>query len=82
METDTKTETLVIEGMTCASCAAFVEKSLSRTPGVQRAMVNFATEKATIDYIPTQTSLATLKEVVIDAAATAWRSARPSATPT
>jgi Cu+-exporting ATPase len=67
MEPVTKTETLDIEGMTCASCASFVEKSLSRTPGVQRAMVNFATEKATVDYVPTQASPATLKEAVINA---------------
>ena len=67
MEPATKTETLDIEGMTCASCAAFVEKSLSRTPGVQRAMVNYATEKATVDYLPTQASPATLKQAVINA---------------
>jgi P-type Cu+ transporter len=67
MEPATKTETLDIEGMTCASCASAVEKSLSRTPGVQRAMVNFATEKATVDYVPTQASPATLKEAVINA---------------
>jgi Cu+-exporting ATPase len=67
MEPATKTETLDIEGMTCASCASFVEKSLSHTPGVQRAMVNFATEKATVDYVPTQASPATLKEAVINA---------------
>jgi Cu+-exporting ATPase len=67
MEPATKTETLDIEGMTCASCASFVEKSLSRTPGVQRAMVNFATEKDTVDYVPTQASPATLKEAVINA---------------
>ncbi|UYZ65258.1 heavy metal translocating P-type ATPase [Hymenobacter weizhouensis] len=67
MEPTTKTETLDIEGMTCASCAAFVEKSLSRTPGVQRAMVNFATEKATVDYEPAQASPATLKQAVINA---------------
>ncbi|WBO86787.1 heavy metal translocating P-type ATPase [Hymenobacter yonginensis] len=67
MEPTTKTETLDIEGMTCASCASFVEKSLTRTPGVQRAVVNFATEKATIDYLPTQASPATLKEAVVKA---------------
>ena len=67
MEPATKTETLDIEGMTCASCASFVEKSLSRTPGVQRALVNFAAEKATVDYVPGQASPATLKEAVIRA---------------
>ena len=67
MEPITKTETLDIEGMTCASCASFVEKSLTRTPGVQRAVVNFATEKATVDYLPTQATPATLKEAVVNA---------------
>ncbi|TGE29350.1 heavy metal translocating P-type ATPase [Hymenobacter metallicola] len=65
--TKTETETLDIEGMTCASCASFVEKSLSRTPGVQRAVVNFATEKATVDYLPAEASPATLKEAVVKA---------------
>ncbi|UOQ74860.1 heavy metal translocating P-type ATPase [Hymenobacter cellulosilyticus] len=67
MESTIKTETLDIEGMTCASCASFVEKSLTRTPGVQRAVVNFATEKATVDYLPAQASPATLKEAVVQA---------------
>ncbi|GAB2796130.1 Cu+-exporting ATPase [Hymenobacter luteus] len=65
MEPTTRTETLDIEGMTCASCAAFVEKSLTRTPGVQRAVVNFATEKATVDYLPAQATPATLKQAVV-----------------
>ncbi|SDY67578.1 heavy metal translocating P-type ATPase [Hymenobacter psychrophilus] len=67
MEPATKTETLDIEGMTCASCASAVEKSLSRAPGVQSAMVNFATEKATVHYLPGQASPATLKEAVVNA---------------
>ncbi|MET4075929.1 heavy metal translocating P-type ATPase [Hymenobacter sp. UYCo722] len=67
MEPTTKTETLDIEGMTCASCASAVEKSLSRAPGVQSAMVNFATEKATVHYLPGQASPATLKEAVVNA---------------
>ncbi|WBO85337.1 heavy metal translocating P-type ATPase [Hymenobacter yonginensis] len=67
MEPDLKTETLDIEGMTCASCASFVEKSLARTPGVQRAVVNFATEKATIDYLPAEASPASLKQAVVQA---------------
>ena len=38
---------LSIQGMTCAACAARVEKKLSRLDGVQAA-VNFATERASI----------------------------------
>ncbi len=40
---------LAIGGMTCASCAARVEKKLNRMPGVS-ATVNFATEKARVEY--------------------------------
>jgi Cu+-exporting ATPase len=40
---------LVIGGMTCASCAARVEKRLNRLPGVA-ATVNYATEHASITY--------------------------------
>ena len=61
------TATLDIEGMTCASCAAAVEKSLSRAPGVQSALVNFATEKATVLYLPGQASPASLKAAVVNA---------------
>ena len=39
---------LPVSGMTCAACAARIEKTLNRLPGV-RAAVNFATEKAHID---------------------------------
>ena len=37
-----------IEGMTCASCVARVEKALKAVPGVESASVNLATEKATV----------------------------------
>ncbi|PAJ81315.1 heavy metal translocating P-type ATPase [Burkholderia ubonensis] len=40
---------LEIEGMTCASCVARVEKALAGVPGVTRASINLATERATVD---------------------------------
>ena len=40
---------LVIEGMTCASCVARVTNALKNVPGVERAQVNLATERATVD---------------------------------
>lgn len=43
---------LPIRGMSCASCAAHVEKSLSKQSGVERAGVNFATATATVSYDP------------------------------
>ncbi|MFJ6382316.1 heavy metal translocating P-type ATPase [Kitasatospora sp. NPDC092039] len=42
---------LSIGGMTCASCAARIEKKLNRMDGVE-ATVNFATEKARVDFGP------------------------------
>ncbi|UTV59148.1 heavy metal translocating P-type ATPase [Burkholderia arboris] len=38
-----------IDGMTCASCVSRVEKALANVPGVTRASVNLATERATVD---------------------------------
>ena len=40
--------TLMIEGMTCASCVARVERALLAVPGVTSAVVNLATEQATV----------------------------------
>ncbi|MEZ0171651.1 heavy metal translocating P-type ATPase [Microvirga sp. TS319] len=42
---------LAIEGMTCASCVARVEKALKRVPGVVDARVNLATGRAGVDYL-------------------------------
>src|SRR4249920_1448363 len=44
--------TLPIEGMTCASCVNRIERFLRKTPGVEAATVNLATEMATIRYLP------------------------------
>ncbi|MGQ9503109.1 MAG: heavy metal translocating P-type ATPase [Anaerolineae bacterium] len=46
---------LPITGMTCANCAATIERTLTRkVPGVISATVNLATERATVEYIPDQ----------------------------
>ncbi|MEG0142126.1 MAG: heavy metal translocating P-type ATPase, partial [Comamonas sp.] len=39
---------LSVEGMTCASCVGRVERALKKVPGVQGAVVNLATEKASL----------------------------------
>ncbi|MDB5268140.1 MAG: ATPase [Hymenobacter sp.] len=67
MSPSPETTTLDIEGMSCAACASAVEKSLARTPGVQSALVNFATEKATVQYLPGQATPAALKAAVENA---------------
>jgi Cu+-exporting ATPase len=59
---------LPVVGMTCTRCSAAVERQLNqRTPGVQQASVSFATETASIDYDPTETSLADIAQAVKDA---------------
>ncbi|HTH62904.1 MAG TPA: heavy metal translocating P-type ATPase [Paraburkholderia sp.] len=46
---DTTVAEFQIHGMTCAACATRVEKALAKVPGVARASVNLATEKATVE---------------------------------
>ena len=53
-----------VTGMTCAACAARVQKGLSKAPGVREAGVNFATERATVDYDPASASAVSLVEAV------------------
>lgn len=47
--------TFPVDGMTCASCVARVEKKLLSLPGVSKAQVNLASERAMIEYIPSIT---------------------------
>ncbi|WP_143672170.1 cation transporter, partial [Streptomyces caniscabiei] len=60
---------LTIGGMTCASCAARVEKKLNRLDGVT-ASVNYATEKAKVTY-PAGTEVADLIATVVKTGYTA-----------
>ena len=54
---------LPVEGMTCAACAARIEKTLNRLPGVQ-ANVNFASERASILFDAAQIEPAKLVEAI------------------
>ncbi|MEO1667203.1 MAG: heavy metal translocating P-type ATPase [Chloroflexota bacterium] len=49
-----------VVGMTCSVCVRNVERALGKDDGVQDATVNFATERASVAYDPTQTDLPTL----------------------
>ncbi len=53
-----------IAGMTCAACAQLIERRLSKAPGVKKAGVNFATQQAQVEFIPTLTNRQALSQVV------------------
>lgn len=53
-----------IDNIRCASCVGFIEAELKSTPGVLNASVNIATQEATIDYLPEQTTLHRLNSAI------------------
>ena len=57
---------LPIGGMSCASCAARIERNLKKLNGVTDAAVNFGTEKASVEYIPSLVDLPTIKKTIFD----------------
>jgi len=59
--------TVPIRGMSCASCVEKVQTALKNVPGVVKASVNFATEKATVEYLPGQVTVRDLAKAVHDA---------------
>lgn len=59
--------TYPVLGMSCASCAARVDKTLNGLPGVYQATVNYATAIAQVEYNPKVCSDATLQSAVQDA---------------
>jgi Cu+-exporting ATPase len=50
MATNNNEMIIPVAGMTCASCVAHVERALNDVPGVSRAAVNLATERATVHF--------------------------------
>src|SRR3989344_3733872 len=57
---------LQIIGMDCASCAAVIEHSLKKEKGVISANVNFATEKAYLEFDSEKTNADNLKKIIKD----------------
>ena len=53
-----------VEGMTCAACVSRVERALQSVDGVRDAVVNLATERATVSIAPGEESVAALVEAV------------------
>ncbi|WP_027482968.1 heavy metal translocating P-type ATPase [Deinococcus pimensis] len=63
----TSTLDLGVTGMTCASCVSRVERALKKIDGVLSASVNLATERATVQYLPSSVSPGQLKAAIKDA---------------
>lgn len=58
---------LDIEGMTCSACAARVEKALKKVEGIGEVNVNIATNKATIEYLSSETNIKEMQLAVENA---------------
>lgn len=61
---DLKKMTVKIKGMSCAACSARVEKGLNKLPGIIRATVNLATEKAVVEFNPAEINLPGIKKAI------------------
>jgi Cu+-exporting ATPase len=49
--------TLPVTGMTCANCAAAIERGLKKLPGAENVSVNLASERASLDVVPGQVTV-------------------------
>ena len=67
MEKTTTQDTFPILGMSCAACAARVDKTLNKQPGVCQASVNYAAATALVEYDPSQTTPEALRHAVQEA---------------
>ncbi|MDH4162024.1 MAG: heavy metal translocating P-type ATPase [Nitrospirota bacterium] len=54
---ETKKTVIPVKGMTCVNCAAAIQKDISRLAGVMNANVNFANEKAVVEFDPASVGL-------------------------
>ena len=58
------TKTFDIEGMTCASCSATVEKTAAKLSGMEKASVNLASEKMSVTYNPLELSVRDISDAI------------------
>jgi Cu+-exporting ATPase len=61
---EVRTLTAPVRGMHCAACVGKVERALAGVPGVEQALVNLATEQATLAFDPARTDFPTLQAAV------------------
>ena len=63
-EQSAKKVELIIQGMSCASCSAAVERAARKLDGVVSAQVNLTTNKGTIEYEPSKIKLSEIKAAI------------------
>lgn len=56
--------TLKLRGMSCASCGRSIEEAISSVNGVNKCIVNFGAELATVEYDPRKTDVAAIQKAV------------------
>ncbi len=54
---DVRQITLPITGMTCANCVSTIERNLKKVNGVEVALVNLSSERATVEFDPSLTAV-------------------------
>jgi P-type Cu+ transporter len=62
-----KEVSIPIQGMTCAACAKAIERALGKAGGVIGVSVNFATEKAVVQYDPSRIRISEMKQAIAKA---------------
>ncbi len=67
LPTAVKSASVPIGGMSCAACAAAVERAVSLVPGVSSASVNFASERLSVSWDPSVARLSSIKLAVKEA---------------
>lgn len=63
----TKTVTLAVENMTCATCPITVRKALEKVPGVSKAKVNLDSKTATVTFDPAKAKVEDLTRATTEA---------------
>ncbi|MGZ7159034.1 MAG: heavy metal translocating P-type ATPase [Methanobacterium sp.] len=66
MAKNQKKAEIKVSGMSCASCALNIEKNLNEVEGVDKARVNFGTERATVEYDSEKVKLQELEKAIED----------------
>lgn len=63
----TKTVTLAVENMTCATCPITVRKALEKVPGVSKAKVDLDSKTATVTFDPAKAKVEDLTKATTEA---------------